>query len=74
MRNSNWRKRIDRATIAVLFAITFLPPTILAADTSDASPTKPDLTGAVRSKDGAALRDASVFVFTANPRVGPGFL
>lgn len=38
----------------------------------EASP--PDLTGIVRSKDGQPLKDAGVFIYTAGPRVGPGFL
>ena len=33
-----------------------------------------DLTGAVTSADGRPLTNASVFIYTAGPRVGVGFL
>lgn len=35
---------------------------------------KPDLTGRVVSAEGMPISDASVFVYTAGPRVGPGYI
>jgi hypothetical protein len=35
---------------------------------------KPDLTGRVVNDEGAPVADASVFVYTAGPRVGPGYI
>ena len=33
---------------------------------------RPDLTGRVISKEGQPVTDASIFIYTAGPRVGPG--
>jgi hypothetical protein len=35
---------------------------------------KPDLTGRVVGGDGTPVSDASVFIYTAGPRVGPGYI
>ena len=35
---------------------------------------KPDLTGKVVNEEGAPVADASVFIYTAGPRVGPGYI
>ena len=35
---------------------------------------KPDLTGRVVTEQGAPIADASVFIYTAGPRVGPGYI
>ncbi|MDA1274035.1 MAG: hypothetical protein O2960_08275 [Verrucomicrobia bacterium] len=40
----------------------------------ESRPLRPDLTGMIRTQDGAPLRDASVFIYTAGPRTGLGFL
>lgn len=34
----------------------------------------PDLTGFVKSTDGRALANASIFIYTAGPRVGVGYI
>ena len=34
----------------------------------------PDLTGKVVNEAGAPVGDASVFIYTAGPRVGPGYI
>ena len=33
-----------------------------------------DLTGVVRNKAGVALTNASIFIYTASPRVGAGYI
>jgi len=35
---------------------------------------KPDLTGKVIEPDGQAVTNASVFIDTAGPRLGPGYI
>ncbi len=35
---------------------------------------RPDLTGRVVTEEGAPVADASVFIYTAGPRVGPGYI
>jgi hypothetical protein len=35
---------------------------------------KPDLTGKVVNEVGGPIADASVFIYTAGPRVGPGYI
>lgn len=35
---------------------------------------RPDLTGRVVDPDGNPVKDASVFIYTAGPRVGPGYI
>ena len=34
----------------------------------------PDLTGKVVNEEGAPVPDASIFIYTAGPRVGPGYI
>ncbi len=34
----------------------------------------PDLTGSVKGADGRVLTNASVFIYTAGPRVGVGYI
>lgn len=34
----------------------------------------PDLTGRVLEPDGQPIKDASVFIYTAGPRLGPGYI
>ena len=56
--------------IASLVSVSAFNP----ARAAEPKPPRPDLTGTVRTKEGAPLKDASVFIYTAGPRVGPGFL
>ena len=35
---------------------------------------KPDLTGKVVDEEGAPIADAAIFIYTAGPRVGPGYI
>ena len=35
---------------------------------------KPDLTGRVASATGEPVAEASIFIYTAGPRVGPGYI
>ena len=35
---------------------------------------RPDLGGVVLNDSGEPVRDASVFIYTAGPRVGPGYI
>lgn len=35
---------------------------------------KPDLSGRAIGDDGSPVADASVFIYTAGPRVGPGYI
>ena len=53
--------------------IAVLVAGFLAAATAIAQE-KPDLTGRVISDDGTPISDASVFIYTAGPRVGPGYI
>ena len=41
---------------------------------SIAADEKPDLTGRVVESDGGPVASASVFIYTAGPRVGPGYI
>ncbi len=41
---------------------------------AEAAATAPDLTGTVKSPDGRVVSDASIFLYTAGPRVGTGYL
>src|SRR5690348_5167557 len=40
----------------------------------EVSVTKPDLTGVVKDSDGQPLPQASVFIYTAGPKIGTGIL
>ena len=53
-----------------LCAVLFLSSAVRAEEPA----TRPDLTGVVRSQSGAPLKDATIFIYTAGPRVGAGFL
>jgi hypothetical protein len=46
----------------------------LCATISLSAQEKPDLTGRVVDEGGAPIADASVFIYTAGPRVGPGYI
>jgi len=46
----------------------------LAAVAQEKTPERPDLTGKVVSEDGTPVSDASIFIYTAGPRVGPGYI
>jgi hypothetical protein len=46
----------------------------LAAMAQEKTPERPDLTGKVVSEDGTPVSDASIFIYTAGPRVGPGYI
>jgi hypothetical protein len=46
----------------------------LLATLSLSAQEKPDLTGRVVDQQGAPIADASVFIYTAGPRVGPGYI
>ena len=48
-----------------------LPPSLTA---NDQKAIRPDLSGVVTSYDGQPVSNASVFIYTAGPRVGIGFL
>jgi hypothetical protein len=41
---------------------------------AEAAAAAPDLTGVVQGTDGRAIPNASIFIYTAGPRVGTGFL
>ena len=45
---------------------------IAAAIAQEKAVERPDLAGRVVAEDGTPLSDASVFIYTAGPRVGPG--
>jgi hypothetical protein len=49
-------------------------PTSPTANRAVAERPGPDLLGTVRDTNGMALVGASVFIYTAQPRSGPGFL
>jgi hypothetical protein len=55
---------------AVLDSALSLQPALAA----DAVAAAPDLTGVVKGTDGRAITNASIFIYTAGPRVGTGFL
>ena len=58
----------------VLLTLSFSVVAFDSTTAAEAKPPLPDLIGTVRSKDGPPLKDAGVFIYTAGPRVGTGFL
>jgi hypothetical protein len=54
--------------LKMVFAVTALYFASVAAAE------RPDLTGKVVEPDGSAVANASVFIYTAGPRVGPGYI
>lgn len=46
----------------------------LAAIASAMAQVSPDLTGRVVNSDGTPIPEASIFIYTAGPRVGPGYI
>jgi hypothetical protein len=56
---------------ARVFAL-FLPVILLASASVAQNVPRPDLAGVVRTTDGQPLSGASVFIYTAGPRMGPG--
>ena len=46
----------------------------IPAAQSGADATRPDLNGHVFTQNGSPLKDATVFIYTAGPRVGKGTL
>lgn len=46
----------------------------LAAMTALAAAEPLDLTGTVQDPDGRPIEGATVFIYTAKPRVGPGYI
>ena len=55
-----------------VFVVGFM--TALVAMAQETAAERPDLTGKVVSEEGTPISDASVFVYTAGPRVGPGYI
>jgi hypothetical protein len=47
---------------------------IQPAFAADAVTAAPDLTGVVKSTDGQVIKNASIFIYTAGPRAGTGYL
>jgi len=58
-------------TTAVLLSAAFVAARSAFAETNQP---KPDLTGVVKTKDGQPITGASIFIYTAGPRVGVGYL
>ena len=48
--------------------------TALAVVAQEKTPDRPDLTGKVVGENGTPVSDASIFIYTAGPRVGPGYI
>ena len=59
---------LARQFLSISLLLVSVQPSRLAA--ADA----PDLTGVVKSKSGEPLPGASVFIYTAGPRVGSGVI
>ena len=59
--------------LAVAAALGALVPLQMPAVDPE-KPSPRDLIGTVRSAEGRPIADASVFIYTAGPRVGIGFL
>ena len=55
------------ASITLLVLATVTATMLVAAE-------KPDLTGRVVNPDGRPVPDASIFIYTAAPRVGSGYI
>jgi len=60
----------------VLFAgfsvwLLFVP---MASRSAEAETKRPDLSGVVQSTNGQPIAGASVFIYTAGPKLGVGFL
>ena len=47
---------------------------VTAAQAAESLEVRPTLSGRVISADGQAVPNASVFIYTAGPRVGPGYI
>ncbi|MFO1501922.1 MAG: carboxypeptidase-like regulatory domain-containing protein [Verrucomicrobiota bacterium] len=62
----------SRAAAGLALLLTSQAAMIVRAEPS--SVTRPDLTGRVLAKDGAPLAEATVFVFSAGPKIGRGIL
>lgn len=63
-----------RRDVILLSAALTLSSTCIAQTADTQKPRRPDLTGTVTSVDGEPLRGATVYVYTAKPKVGPGYL
>ena len=46
----------------------------VVARSADTETKRPDLSGVVQSTNGPAIAGASVFIYTAGPKLGVGFL
>jgi hypothetical protein len=46
----------------------------LLSRSADTETKRPDLSGVVQSTNGQPIADASVFIYTAGPKLGVGFL
>lgn len=63
---------IDLLFVIANIAVLGSPLTFGAASQLESD--RADLSGVVRAKDGSPLADASIFIYTAAPRTGPGLL
>ena len=57
--------------ICSLLGLLFIASFSRSADTDTK---RPDLTGVVQTTNGQPIADASVFIYTAGPKLGVGFL
>ncbi len=57
-------------SLAFATALLWLAPFHRGFAADPAKPPPPDLYGTVQSKDGQPINNASVFIYTAGPRVG----
>ena len=67
-----WRNYFFSLGTALALACAAALPLRLTA--AEAKAPRPDLTGVVTSKGGQPVANASVFIYTAGPREGIGFL
>jgi hypothetical protein len=55
-------------------AILDSPLSMQPAFAAEAVAAAPDLTGVVKGTDGRVIKNASIFIYTAGPRAGTGYL
>ena len=64
--------RLNQERIMKPLPILLSLPVLWAINTPSAA--SPDLTGSVVTEAGRPIQDATVFIYTAGPRVGPGYI
>ena len=67
-------KRLSGLSVWLVMTLTGAATHFAAERAGEPQQDRPDLTGVVVNDAGEPVRDASVFIYTAGPRVGPGYI